>query len=164
MIFSANSRSSSALFAVKGFCPALIPPALRRSILCMKHHITKQVHDKFKIFSGELAPDGTIGKLADEVAAFARKSKIAAKSIGIAYLEPSKRLVITLGYRDDETPYPVKLHCIPLGKVEVESGNFSGLEKKIATASAKKRDIICHELYVTGGNDFTLVVMTHKAK
>jgi len=33
----------------------------------MAHHIAKQVHDKFKIFSGELASDGTIGKLADEV-------------------------------------------------------------------------------------------------
>ena len=55
----------------------------------MSHHIAKQVHDKFKIFSGELASDGTIGKLADEVAAFAKKSKIAPKSIGVAYLEPA---------------------------------------------------------------------------
>src|SRR5271165_7565637 len=83
----------------------------------MAHHIAKQVHDRFKIFSGELAADGTIGKLADEVAAFVNKSKVAAKSIGIAYLEPGNRLVITLGYLDDADPYPVKLHCIPLGKV-----------------------------------------------
>ena len=56
----------------------------------MAHHIAKQVHDKFKIFSGELAADGTIGKLADEVAAFANTSKIAAKSIGVAHIEPGQ--------------------------------------------------------------------------
>jgi hypothetical protein len=128
------------------------------------HPIHKQVHDKFKVFSGELAPDGTIGKLADEVAAFASKSKIAPKSIGVAYLEPGKRLVLTLGYGTDEEPYPVKLHCVRLGKVDAQGGNFTALEKKIAQASAKQRNIICHELYVTGENDFSLVVMTHEAK
>jgi hypothetical protein len=132
----------------------------------MAHHIAKQVHDKFKIFSGELASDGTIGKLADEVAAFVNKSKskIAAKSIGVAYLEAAKRLVITLGYLEDEDPYPVKLHCIPLGKVDVKAGDFHGLEASMAKATGKHRNIICHELYVTGGNDFTMVLMTHDAK
>jgi len=130
----------------------------------MSHHIAKQVHEKFKIFSGELTADGSIGKLADEVAAFASKSKIAPKSIGVAYLEPGKRVGITLGYRDDETPYPIKLHAIRLGKVEIEGNNFAALEDKIGKAGAKYKNIICHELYVTGGNDFTIVVMTHEAK
>jgi hypothetical protein len=130
----------------------------------MAHHIAKQVHDKFKIFSGELAADGTIGKLADEVSAFVNKSKIAAKSIGVAYLEPVKRLVITLGYVDAEDPYPVKLHCIPLGKADVKAGNFQGLETSMAKATGKHKNIICHELYVAGGNDFTMVLMTHEAK
>jgi hypothetical protein len=129
----------------------------------MPHHIAKQVHDKFKIFSGELAADGSIGKLADEVAAFAKKSKIAAKSIGVAYLESSKRLVITLGYRDDEEPYAVRLHSIPLGKVDVKAGDFHALETSMAKATGKHRNIICHELYVTGGNDFTMILMIHEA-
>ena len=130
----------------------------------MAHHIAKQVHDKFKIFNGELAADGTIGKLADEVAAFVNKSKVAAKSIGVAYLEPGKGLVLTLGYTEDADPYPVKLHCIPLGKVDVKAGNFHALEASMAKATAKHKNIICHELYVTGGNDFTMVLMTHEAK
>ena len=129
----------------------------------MAHHIAKQVHDKFKIFSGELAADGTIGKLADEVAAFVNKSQAAAKSIGVAYLEPSKKLVITLGYIGDADPYPVKLHCIPLGKVDVKAGDFHALEASMAKATGKHRNIICHELYVTGGNNFTMVLMTHEA-
>jgi len=130
----------------------------------MTHHIARQVHDKFKIFSGDLAADGTIGKLADEVAAFANKSKIAAKSIGVAYLDASRQLVITLGYRDDGDAYPIKLHCIRLGKVDVKGKNFTALEEKMSKASAKHDNIICHELYVTGENDFTVVVMTHLAK
>jgi hypothetical protein len=130
----------------------------------MSHHITRQVHDKFKIFSGALAADGTIGKIAEQVTAFASKSKIAPKSIGVAYLEPSKHLVVTLGYCEDEEPYGVKLHCVRLGKIDVKGNDFSALEKKMAEASAKHRNIICHELYVTGGNDFTVVVMTHEAK
>lgn len=129
----------------------------------MVHHIAKQVHEKFKIFTGELAADGTIGKLADEVAAFANKSKIAAKSIGVAYLEPSKRLVITLGYRDDEEPYPVKLHSIHLGKADAKATDFHSLETSMAKATGKYRNIICHELYVTSGHDFTMVLMTHEA-
>jgi hypothetical protein len=127
----------------------------------MSHHIHQQVHDKFKIFSGVLASDGTIGKLADEVADFVTASRIAPKSIGVAYL-PSKHLVITLGYRDDDQPYPIKLHCIPLGKVDVKGGDFRALERKIGEASSKYRNIICHEIYVMGENDFTVVVMTHE--
>ena len=98
------------------------------------------------------------------MAAFASKSKIAPKSIGVAYLEPSKRLVITLGYRDDEAPYGLKLHCVRLGKVDVKGNDFSALEEKMAKASAKHHNVICHELYVTDGNDFTAVVMTHEAE
>jgi hypothetical protein len=129
----------------------------------MAHHIAQQVHDKFKIFSGELAADGTIGELANEVAAFANKSKVAAKSIGVAYLEPGKRLLITLGYRDDEKPYPVKLHTIHLGKVDMKAGDFHALEASMSKATSKHRNIICHELYVAGGDDFTMVLMTHEA-
>lgn len=128
----------------------------------MSHHIAKQVHEKFKIFSGQLAADGGIGKLADDVAAFAKKSKISAKSIGVARL-PGNHVVLTLGYRDDEEPYPVKLYSVRLGKIDVRDGNLSALEKKMGEASAHHRNIICHELYVTGDNDFTVVVMTHEA-
>ena len=123
--------------------------------------ITTQVHDKFKIFTGKPAKDKTIGKLADEVAAFAKKSKVAAKSIGVEYLESAGQLLITLGYRDDAEPYPIKLHSVPLGKVDALAKDFSTIEKAMAAASAKHRNIICHELYVTGDGDFFLVLMTH---
>lgn len=80
----------------------------------------------------------------------------------MAYLEPGKRLMITLGYRDDEESYPVKLHSIPLGKVDAKSGDFHSLEARMAKATSQHRNIICHELYVTNGRDFTMVLMTHE--
>jgi len=129
----------------------------------MAHHITKQVHEKFKIFTGELAADKTIGKMADEVSDFAKRSKVAAKSIGIAHLESSKRLMITLGYRSDEEPYPIKLHCIPMGKIDVKEHDFSALEKAMAQATSRHKNIICHELYLTGAQDLMMVLMTHEA-
>jgi len=125
--------------------------------------IASQVHNKFKIFAGELDADKQLGKLAEEVAAFARRQKIAAKSIGVEYLESAKRLIITLGYRDDEDSYQIKLYAVSLGKLNVTSTDFSALEQAMAAASARLNNIICHELYVTDDNDFLMVFMTHEA-
>ena len=125
--------------------------------------VKSQVHDKFKVFSGELAPDKTIGKLADEVAAFASKSKIAAKSIGVEYVESAGRLLITLGYRDDVESYPIKLHSVSLGKIDPAAKDFRPLEKAMSEATAKYRNIICHELYMTDERDTVMVFMTHES-
>jgi hypothetical protein len=125
--------------------------------------IASQVHNKFKVFAGDLQPDKTIGGLAETVAAFATENKIAAKSIGVEYLESAKRLIITLGYRDDEAGYPIKLHSVSLGKVDAASGNFSALEQAMAEASANLSNVICHELYVTDEQDFLMIFMTHDA-
>lgn len=125
--------------------------------------IASQVHNKFKVFAGDLQADKTIGGLADTVAAFAAENKIAAKSIGVEYLESAKRLIITLGYRDDEEAYPIKLHSLSLGKVDASSGDFSALEQAMAEASAKLSKVICHELYVTDEHDFLMIFMTHEA-
>ncbi|ABF42591.1 hypothetical protein Acid345_3590 [Candidatus Koribacter versatilis Ellin345] len=129
----------------------------------MSHHIARQVHEKFKVFTGELDSDGTIGKLAGEVAAFVNASKIAPKSIGIVFLESSKHLLFTLGYRDDEESYPISLHCVHLGKVESKTHDFQELEKKLNAVSSKHRNVICHELYVADGHSLNAVIMTHEA-
>lgn len=125
--------------------------------------IASQVHNKFKVFSGELQADKTIGPLADTVAQFASEHQIAAKSIGVEYLESAKRLIITLGYRDDEQSYPIHLHSVSLGKIDASGGEFSALEQAMASASAQLSNIICHELYVTDEQDFLMIFMTHAA-
>lgn len=125
--------------------------------------IAGQVHSKFKVFAGELQPDHTIGPLADEVAKFVSDSKIAPKSIGVEYVESAKRLIITLGYRDDEEAYGVNINCVSLGRIDAFGDDFSQLEAAMTEASSKQNNIICHELYVTDDHDLLMIFMTHQA-
>ncbi len=124
--------------------------------------IAEQVHNKFKIFSGQLDADKTVGDLANQIAVFASDNKIAAKSIGIEYLETAQRLIISLGYRTDEEHYPIQINTVSLGKVDAASTDFAALEQKMSEASEKLDNIICHELYVTDEQEFLMVLMTHQ--
>lgn len=127
----------------------------------MMSQIANQTHGKFKVFAGKLGADNGLGELADQVSAFASDNKIAAKSIGVEYLESAESLIITLGYRDDEDPYPIKLETVSLGQMSDLGQDFSALEQKMAEASETVNNIICHELYVTDDKDFLMVFMTH---
>ncbi len=124
--------------------------------------VQKQIHSKFKLFSGALGAGASLGKLATEVAEFAQKSKVAPKSIGVEFLEHNKKVVFSLGYRDDEPAYAIKIQSFALGKVETFSPpELSRIEKKMGETAAKIPGIICHELMVTDDNEFVLVLMTH---
>lgn len=125
-------------------------------------HIADQAHGKFKVFAGKLDANNQLGELADQVSAFAAENRIAAKSIGVEYLESSESLIITLGYRDDEEPYGVKLETVSLGKMNDIGQDFSVLEQKMSDASRSVKNIICHELFVTEDKDFLMVFMTHQ--
>jgi hypothetical protein len=123
--------------------------------------ITEQVHKKFKIFTGPLQGDGSLGALADEVTRFVREAGIAPKSIGVEFIDTAKRLVLTLGYRDDEPGYPVNIQCVPVGRVEqLDAAGLTHLEQALGRASAGVPNIICHELYITQDHDFFMVFMT----
>jgi hypothetical protein len=124
--------------------------------------IQNQVHTKFKVFVGELAADRSIGDLGAKVAGFAKTAGVAAKSIGVEYLEAPKKMVVTLGYRTDETPYPIRLQSVALGKLQVMASDFGALETAMANAAEQHSNVICHELYVTEDQDFFLVLMTHE--
>jgi hypothetical protein len=125
--------------------------------------ITEQIHDKFKLFTGKLEADKTLGALASKVEAWVREAKVAPKSIGVEYLEDSDLLVLSVGYRGDEAPYEIKLNSLNLGKLAgYGDAELARLEKAMGEASAKFRDIICHELYVTEEKDLLMVVMTYQ--
>ena len=125
--------------------------------------IAEQVHGKFKVFAGQLEADKSIGALAGEVAKFASDNRVAAKSIGVEYLESVGRLIVTLGYRDDEEAYPIALHTESLGTVDSLGGDFTALEEAMSRASSKHANIICHELYVTDDHEFLMIFMTTQA-
>lgn len=123
--------------------------------------VLKQIHNKFKIFSGPLAADKTIGPLADQITGFVAEHKVAAKSIGVEYLESAKKLIISLGYREGDDAYPIKVHTVSLGKIGgLATGDMSRLEEAMTAACDKIENIICHELYITEDGDFLVVFMS----
>src|SRR5687767_2089685 len=81
-------------------------------------NIDQQVHGKFKMFSGKLEAGSSIAALTKQVEEFVKSSKVAPKSIGVEYLEASKLVVLTLGYREDEAGYAVKLATVSLGNAD----------------------------------------------
>lgn len=130
----------------------------------MNANIAQQVHGRFKLFSGVLEGGASLSALADQVEKFAVSAKAAPKSIGIEYLEHSKRVVLSLGYRDDEPAYPVKLSVVTLGKAsKLDASELLRLESRMAEEAAKIKNIICHELFITEGDEFLMVFMSHHA-
>lgn len=126
--------------------------------------IVHQVHDRFKVFSGTLEADHSIASLASRVAEFARQPNVAAKSIGVEYLEDEQRVLLTLGYRDDGPGYPVNVKTVPLGSIHtLDEAHFAHLEAAMEQASAQFDNIICHAEYVTQDNEFVMVFLTHEA-
>ncbi len=125
--------------------------------------IAGQVHTKFKLFVGALDAGGTIGKLAGEVAAWAKTAKVAPKSIGVEFLERTNKLILSVGYRDDESPYGIQLHSTKIGPIgALAAGDLGKLEKAMADAASKQKHVICHELYVTESDDLFVVTMVHE--
>lgn len=124
--------------------------------------IGQQVHTKFKLFAGTLDAGGALTKLAGEVAAWAKTAKVAAKSIGIEFLERDHKVILSVGYRDDEPGYGIRLESRKIGVVgKLDAADLSKLEKAMSEAAAHDKHVICHELYVTDTNDLFVVTMSH---
>lgn len=120
-----------------------------------------QTHGRFKAFTGKLQADHSLGPFADEIAGWVRQAGVAPKSIGVEYLEASKRLVLTVGYRDDEPGYPVRVSGVSLGRIgNLDAADLSGLESKMEAAAAGVRDVICHELFITEDGEFLMVFLS----
>jgi hypothetical protein len=49
-----------------------------------------------------------------------------------------------------------------IGPPADEISGFDELERKMTEASERFSNIICQELYVTGGHDFMMIFMTHE--
>jgi hypothetical protein len=128
-------------------------------------NVAGQVHNKFKVFSGTLGADRTMGGLAREVESWVRSAKVAPKSIGVEYVEAAGRLLLSIGYRDDEPGYAVALTTVEVGRIEaLDAPGLAKVEQAMAAATAKLNDVICHELYVTGSNELLMVFMTRAAE
>ncbi|HEY1551764.1 MAG TPA: hypothetical protein VGG28_28245 [Kofleriaceae bacterium] len=124
--------------------------------------ITHQVHDSFKLFAGKLDAAGHIGDLAKQVSAWAASAKVAPKSIGIEFLEHSKQVIMSIGYRSDEASYGISIASTKIGKIEkLDAAELVKLEGALGNAADNQENVICHELYVTDANELYMVTMSH---
>ena len=127
-------------------------------------NIGHQVHGRFKMFAGKLEPGHSIAAIAAQVEQFAATAGAAPKSIGVEYLEHNATVVVTLGYRDDEPAYPIKLHVVSLGKASsLDTADLHRLEQRMEQAAAKLNNVICHELFITEDDEFLMVMMVHQS-
>ncbi|HMJ86434.1 MAG TPA: hypothetical protein VK504_24825 [Vicinamibacterales bacterium] len=112
--------------------------------------------------AGKLPADRSISSFAEQASRFAAENEIAAKSIGVEYLESADRLVITLGYRTAGESYPITLKSVSLGNAGSweEGRDFTDLEARMRDAAARIDNIICHELFVTTDGELVMVFMT----
>lgn len=124
---------------------------------------TEQVHGKFKVFVGALDDDATPGSLGAQIAAWVAAKGVAAKSIGVEYLEGARQLVLTVGYRDDEPGYPVAVKAVPLGPLgHLDEAGCADLEARMAAAAQGLGHVICHELYITGDHEVAMVFLLQR--
>jgi hypothetical protein len=124
--------------------------------------ITHQVHDSFKLFAGKLDSAGHVGDLAKQVSAWAASAKVAAKSIGIEFVEHSKQVIMSIGYRSDEPAYGITIASTKIGKIDkLDAAELTRLETALGNAADNQDNVICHELYVTDANELYMVTMSH---
>ena len=124
--------------------------------------IDAQVHDSFKLFAGKLDAAGHISDIAAQVAAWSAGKKFSPKSVGIEFIESTKQVILSIGFRDDEEGYGVKLASAKIGKLGgLEADELVRLERALGSAAANQQNVICHELYVTDANELYIVTMSH---
>jgi hypothetical protein len=124
--------------------------------------VKAQVHEAFKLFAGKLDGGGHITEVGKQVTAWAASGKVAPKSIGIEFVESSKQVIFSVGYRQDEAGYGVKIASAKIGKISaLDAAELSRLERALTEAAAAHADVICHELYVTDANELYMVTMSH---
>ena len=117
--------------------------------------VEAQVHHKFKVFTTSGA---NVAELGAQVEGFVADGQVAAKSIGVEYLESAGKLVLTLGYRDDEPGYGVRITSRSVGVVD-SLDDLGGLEARMSEAAGNLAGVLCHELFVTDSGEFVMVFM-----
>jgi len=118
--------------------------------------IQEQVHEKFKVFVGS-----SVDELNDQISAFTTGGHVAAKSIGVEYLESAGKLVLSLGYQDGNG-YRSHLTWQSVGAFDPgSSASCDQLADALTKAAGSAGNVICHELFVTGSGEATAVFLAY---
>ncbi len=122
-----------------------------------------QVHTEFRIFTGKAQKGNPIAGLAKKAEAFVSAEQVAPKSIGVEYLEATREVVLTLGYRRGVAPYEISIVARPLGVLaDTKRATIAALESRMRDAAAELKNVICHELLINEKGEFTMVFMLHR--
>jgi hypothetical protein len=125
--------------------------------------IADQVHTHFRVFAGKAQKVNPIAGVARKAEAWVAAEKISPKSIGVEYLEATREVILTIGYRRGATPYEISLVAQSLGVLaDTKRATIAALESQMQLAAAKLKNVICHELLVTEKREFIMVFMTHR--
>ena len=115
-----------------------------------------QRHSKFKVFITDPTSTGGIpSDLHLTINGFIALNKIAVKSVGVEFVESINKIIISLGYTEEQKHYSVVLQEIVLGDLET---NAEVIEQALTKACDGIDNIICHEFYVVG-NTYTALFL-----
>jgi hypothetical protein len=118
-----------------------------------------QVHYLFKLFVGLLDDAGHITEVAKQVHDWVAKDKVAVKSVGTAVAKG--KLMMTIGYRDDEEPYEIALHSSKIGRVgPLDGDEMTRFTRAVDSGGMNWPPVLGHSLYVTKDGDLYLVVLS----
>lgn len=107
-----------------------------------------QRHSKFKVFITEPTSTGGIpDELHLTINGFIALNKVAVKSVGVEFVESINKIIISLGYTEEQKYYSVVLQEVVLGDIPTDS---TIIEQALTKACDGIDNIICHEFYVVG--------------
>ena len=114
-----------------------------------------QVHDKFKVFFGK-----SISDINSQLQSITADSSIAAKSIGVEFMEARNQFLVSVGYAEGQPGYPVTLTDTLVGPLPEFSDGPDQLCSSLEAIADESGDVICNELYVDNAEVVHLVLMT----
>ena len=116
-----------------------------------------QSHSKFKVFISEPGKNGLLNEdVPVAISRFVDQHNVAAKSIGVEFVEASGKVLLSLGYAEGQGTHQVTVKTVSLGKLGLEA---AAIESALETAASGLTDVICHEFYVDGSGNFVAVFL-----
>lgn len=115
--------------------------------------IQQQVHTKFKVFEGS-----SVAEIGRTIRMFTAGGAIAAKSLGVEYVEANDNFLLCLGFAESQAGYPVKITEAVGGPLPVH-GDTDELSASLEACAAAAEHVVCHDIYVDKENIVHIVFM-----
>jgi hypothetical protein len=118
-----------------------------------------QHHDKFKLFTGPLAVAKGLATVTELAEKWVAEARVAPGSVGLARLDDSGDVVLSVGYNEGPGHFRVKFHLAPIGHLGGKP-DLAHLEKEMARAAGRLENVVDHALLPAGERELTVLIMT----